>query len=214
MRKTLLLAIVCAVLVGCAQLIRSQISIFHELPRGATPTYAFLQFKEQEGSLEHKTYENHIRQQLVAKGYREVPLENAEVVVFIQYGIDTGRQIVYSYPIIGQTGVTSSYTTGTIQSYGGGYATYSGSTFHTPVYGVVGAGTRSRTEYSRFVRLDLVDRAALSGGNIKRVYEGRVTSQGSSGQLSAVMPAMVRALFEDFPGKSESIRTITLSRDQ
>lgn len=214
MRKALLLAIICAALAGCGQFIRSHVSVFHEMPAGPSPTYAFLQFKEQEGSLEHRTYENLLRQQLTAKGYREVPLEKADLIAFIQYGIDAGTQVAYSYPIMGQTGVASSYTTGRVQSYGSGYATYSGTTYNTPTYGVVGTGSGSRTEYSRFVRLDLVDRTALAGGNIKKLYEGRVTSQGYSGQLSAVMPAMVRALFEDFPGKSGSTKSITLSREQ
>jgi hypothetical protein len=213
MRKALLVAVTCVFLTACGQLIRSQVSVFHEIPPGVQQTYAFLQFKEQEGSLEHKTYEALIRQQMSAKGYQEVSLEKADVIAFVQYGIDTGRQIAYSYPIMGRTGTASSYTSGTIQNYGGGYATYSGTTYNTPTYGVVGTGSGSRTEYSRFIRVDLVDRSALAAGNIKKVYEGRVNSQGSSGQLSVVMPAMVRALFEDFPGKSGSNRTVTLSRD-
>jgi hypothetical protein len=213
MRKFILVAVTCAALAGCAQFIRSQVSAFHEMSDGARPTYAFLPFKEQEGSLEHKTYQSLLRQELNAKGFREVPIAQAQVIAFFQYGIDAGREVTYSYPIIGQTGTASSYTTGTVRSYGGGYATYSGTTYNTPSYGVVGTGVGSRTEYGRFLRLDLVDRAALVGGSVKKLYEGRVTSRGSSGQLSAVMPSMIRALFEDFPGKSGTTRTVTRSRE-
>lgn len=214
MRKIVLVAITCAAIAGCAQFIRSQVSVFHEIPEGTRPTYALLQFKEQEGSLEHKTYESLARQELNSKGFREVPVDQAEVIAFLQYGIDSGREITYSYPIIGQTGTASSYTTGTVQSYGGGYATYSGTTYNTPSYGVVGTGVGSRTEYGRFLRLDFVDRAALVGGKVKKLYEARVVSRGSSGQLSLVMPSMIRALFEEFPGKSGATRTVTRSREQ
>jgi hypothetical protein len=165
-------------------------------------------FKEQEGSLEHKAYEQVVRQELNAKGLREAALEHAEVVVFLSYGIDTGKEVVSSYPIIGQTGVSSGYTHGTVQSYGG-YGTYSGTTTYTPTYGAVGTGVKSHTEYTRFLRVDLLDKKALAEANIKKLYEAKVVSRGSSGQLPAVLPTMIKALFEDFPGKSASTRTST-----
>ena len=214
MWKTLIAVTLCGLVTGCAQMVRSQVSVFHEIPDGAKPTYTLLSFKEQESSLEHKTYENLVRQQLNAKGFREVPLDQSDVIVFLQYGIDQGREATYSYPIIGQTGTSSSYTTGTIQSYGGGYATYSGTTRNTPTYGVVGTGVGSQTVYMHFLRVDLLDRPALASGTVKKVFEGSVVSRGSSGQLSVVMPTMIRAFFEEFPGKSGSTRSVTLARDQ
>ena len=55
---------------GCSFL-RSQISVFHQLPLelGGT-TYAMIPLKEQEGSLEHKAYEDAVRQKLNVKGFR------------------------------------------------------------------------------------------------------------------------------------------------
>jgi len=205
--------LVCVILLsGCATFIRSDISVFHELPPTfAGTTYAMLPFKEQEGSLEHRTYEQAVKRQLDAKGFREALVESAEVVVFLSYGIDTGREVVRSYPIIGQTGVSSSYSSGTIQSYGG-YGTFSGTTTYTPTYGVIGTGVTSRTEFTRFLELDIVDKNALAEKRIKRIYEARVVSRGSGGELSAVIPTMIKALFEDFPGKSGSTRRAIRSR--
>lgn len=193
---------------GCSTFVRSNISVFHDLPpTGQALKYATLPLKSQEGSLEHKSYEQLIKTELNKRGYVETPVAEADVIVFLDYGIDTGREVVSSYPIIGQTGTSSSYTSGTIQSYGG-YATYSGTTYNTPAYGVVGSGTRSDTVYTRFLRLDFVDRAELAAGKVKKRYEAKVVSAGSSSQLAAVMPAMIKALFEDFPGKSGSVRRI------
>jgi hypothetical protein len=126
--------------------------------------------------------------------------------VFLAYSIDTGREVVSSYPIIGQTGVSSSSTYGTVQSYGS-YGTYSGTTTYTPTYGVVGTGVTSQTEYMRVLRLDIVDKHALAEGNIKKLYEGKVVSSGYSGQLVQVLPTMIKVLFEDFPGQNGSTRT-------
>ena len=211
MKNVLAMVLLASALSGCAMFLRSQIAVFHDLPQGvAGTTYAMVPFKEQEGSLEYKAYEQAARLELNANGFRETTLEQAEVVVFLSYGIDTGREVVLSYPIIGQTGVSSSSTYGTVQSYGG-YGTYSGTTTYTPTYGVVGTGVTSRTEYTRFLRLDLLDRKNLAEGKIKKLYEGKVVSRGSSGQLPAVLPTMIKALFEDFPGKSGSTRTSTRS---
>jgi hypothetical protein len=70
-------------------------------------------------------------------------------------------------------------------------------------------GTReiSQTGYTRVLRLDIVDKQALAEGNIKKLYEGKVVSSGFSDQLVKVLPEMVKALFEDFPGQSGSTRT-------
>ena len=173
--------------------------------------YATVPFKEQEGSLEHMTYEQLLKQELNSKGFREVPLDQAEVVVLMSYGIDTGREVVFSYPIFGQTGVSSSYTSGTVQSYGS-YGTYSGTTTYTPTYGIVGAMPISQTRYTRFLRLDILDKKALVQQTIKKIYEAKVVSRGSSGQISVVLPSMIKAVFEDFPGKSGTTRSSTRSR--
>jgi len=202
-----------ASLASACTTVRSHISVFHELDAGvAGTTYALVPFKEQEGSLEHKTYEQAVKQELNAKGFKEVPLEQAKVVVFISYGIDTGKQVVTSYPIFGQTGVSSSQTYGTVQSYGS-YGTNSGTTTYTPTYGVVGSGVGSRTEYMRFLKLDILDKAAATEQKIKKLYEAKVVSSGRSGQLAVVLPTMIKALFEDFPGKSGSTRTVNRSTD-
>jgi hypothetical protein len=65
----------------------------------------------------------------------------------------------------------------------------------------------SQTEYTRVLRLDIVEKQALAEGNIKKLYEGKVVSSGFSGQLVQVLPTMVKALFEDFPGQSGTTRT-------
>jgi hypothetical protein len=123
-------------------------------------------------------------------------------VVFFAYGIDTGRAVDSSYPIIGQTGATTCPTfDGTPQSY------RCSDSSPWPTYGVVGSRETRQTEYTRILRLDIVDKQALAEGNIKKLYEGKVVSNGSSNQLMKVLPTMVKALFEDFPGQSGSTRS-------
>ena len=195
MKNLLITAVLLAVLSGCA-LLRSQVSVSHQLPKDPSgTTYAMVPFKEQEGKTQHKAYEEVVRQALNAKGFRETTINQAQTVVFFAYGIGTGREVFLSYPIIGQTGVETCTSTSCAYSY------------PWPTYGVVGTRETRETEYTRVLRLVIVDRQALAGGNIKKLYEGEVVSSGFSDQLAQVLPMMVKALFEDFPGQSGSTRT-------
>jgi Domain of unknown function (DUF4136) len=195
MKNLLVATVLLAMLSGCA-LLRSQVAVVHQLPKDLSgTTYVMIPFKEQEGRVAHKVYEEAVRQQLNAKGFRETTLDQAQTVVFFAYGIDTGRAVDSSYPIIGQTGVESCTSTSCLDS------------SPWPTYGVVGTRETRQTEYTRVLRLDIVDKQALTEGNIKKLYEGKVVSSGSSDQLMKVLPTMVKALFEDFPGQSGSTRS-------
>jgi hypothetical protein len=195
MKNLLVATVLLAMLSGCA-LLRSQVAVVHQLPKDLSgTTYVMIPFKEQEGRLEHKAYEETVRQELNAKGFRETTVDQAQTVVFFAYGIDKGRAVDSSYPIIGQTGVETCTSTSCLDS------------SPWPTYGVVGTRETRQTEYTRVLRLDIVDKQALAEGNIKKLYEGKVVSNGSSNQLMKVLPPMVKALFEDFPGQSGSTRT-------
>ena len=100
MKNLLIATLLLGLLSGCAFL-RSQVAVFHQLPKQVSgTTYVMIPFKEQEGSLEHKAYEEAVRQELNAKGFRETTLDQARAAVFLSYGIDTGRAVVSSYQII------------------------------------------------------------------------------------------------------------------
>jgi len=169
-------------------------------------TYALIPTKEQEGSLEFQYYVKLVKVELGKRGMTEAPFNQANYGIFMLYGIDDGKQVVSSYPIFGQTGTSSSYTTGTVTSYGNA-ASYSGTTYKTPTYGHVGSAACTDTEFTRYLNIDIIDIAKSGDGKVRKVYEGKAISSGSSAQLAPVMPAMIRSVFEDFPGKSGASRT-------
>lgn len=209
---TMLAALSIVFLSGCAGFVESDVAVFHQLPESSTPTkYVFVPLEGPGNSLEYKTYQKLVREQLFKHQFKEVsPDEAPEVVIAFNYGIDSGKEKLGSVPIFGQTGVSSSSTYGTLNTYGN-YGTYSGTTTYTPTYGVVGSSTVSRTEFSRGLWLYIVDAKTVGTKNLNVLYEGSVKSSGSSSQLSRVMPAMVEALFKKFPGKSGESRTETIS---
>ncbi len=185
MRRVVFILLMALLVTACATYfapsIRSQISVFHELD-ATGKTYALVPFKEQEDSLEHKTYENIVKQELNAKGFKEAPFKQAETLIFISYGIDAGKQVVTS----------------------------STSTAHMRMDGD-DADTDTKyahfIEYTRFLKLDIVTKTVTKEQKPHKIYEAKVISSGS-GQLAAALPTMIKSLFDDFPGKSGSSRTV------
>ena len=206
MRNTVLVLLF-VLLGGCAT-VETTVSAFHELEQPLSGvTYVLIPTNEQEGSLEFQSYAKLVKSELGKRGMTETPFDQAKYAIYMIYGIDDGKQVVASYPIFGQTGTNRSYTTGTVTSYGN-TASYSGTTYKTPIYGVVGSGARTDTVFKRYLNIDIIDIAKSGNGKVQKVYEGKAISSGSSGQLAPVMPAIVRSVFEDFPGKSGASRTI------
>jgi len=200
------ISVVLMLLSGCAGLVKSNVSVFHVLPEKAEPTkYAFLPVEGQRGSLEYESYKGLVRTELSKYQYEETSISEATVIIAFNYVIGDGKVKVSSVPTYGQTGVSSSTTYGTVSTYGN-YGTYSGTTTYTPTYGVTGSQAVSRTAYTRKVWLHIVDKASLESNEPKKLYEASVVSEGSSSQIAKVMPALIKAIFKKFPGKSGSTR--------
>jgi len=182
---------------------------FHQIEQPlAGSTYAIVPVESQEGSLEFKTYAAMLKDELFAKGLTEAPIQQANFAIFMHYGIGEGKQVVTNYPIYGQTGVSRSTTTGTVNTYGNS-ATYNQSTYNTPSYGVVGTGTATSTVFQRYLFVNILDVNKYKAGVDAKIYEGTAKSDGTSDQLSAVLPIMMKSLLVDFPGKSGSSKIVT-----
>lgn len=220
MRPVLALLLAASVLSGCATL-RSDITEFHSLPPQAESlSYTVLPArKELNGSLEFETYAEQVRRGMRAKGFRVVePGAPADLIAFLDYGIDRGRQEVstYSIPQWGVKGYSGARTTGTVSTYGN-TSYLNATTTATPIYGVTGytQGVSSSRVFTRNVYLDVVDlRGWEPNQPLKNVYQGRLRSEGSCGNIAAVMPALIDALLKDFPGQSGKTRRVDQRLDQ
>lgn len=211
-----MIALLVAFLSGCATSVQTRVAVFHELESSLTGvTYAFAPSKEQDASLEFRSYAKLVKAEFSKRGVVETPLDQAKYAVFIFYNIDDGKQVVSSYPIFGQTGTSSSYTTGAVTSYGN-TASYNSTTYNNPTYGVVGSGSSTGTVFTRYLDINIIDieKSKASNDKVQKVYEGKAVSSGSSGQLASVMSAMIRSVFEDFPGKNGSTRTSVQSAEK
>lgn len=161
-------------------------------------------------SLEFQLYKKKIEQRLSAVGYRIVPISTSDQVAIVAYGIDTGQTSTISVPIFGQTGGGTSYQSGTV--YGsGGSASYSGTSYSMPTYGVVGSYTGSQTTYARAIALDIVNIPKTKTAPIQPIYQGRVISRGTCGAIAEVFDEMLEIMFKNFPGESGKSKTLEVS---
>ncbi len=147
-----------------------------------------LQFIEARGLLESA---------LLAKGfvYAESPAK-ADLVVFLSYGIGEPKTYTttYTMPVYGQTGGGTSQVNTTV--YGTRGPQIVTSTVSQPVtYGVTGHQTKtsSRTLFGRWLRVDAISAADYKKtGRFRSVWETKVVSAGSSGDLRLIIPVMIR----------------------
>lgn len=167
--------------------------------------------------LQYQEYAGYVNKVLQSKGLKQTNFANADMVVFLYYGISepNNEQYTYSMPVYGQTGVSSSYTTGTINSFGN-MATYSGTTSYTPTYGIVGSNTYSgtRTSYTRHIILDAVDANKFKQSQeIQSLWKTTIISTGSSGDLRTIFPILLGAGKEYIGTNTGKAISVTLSED-
>ncbi|MEY3122912.1 MAG: hypothetical protein RI993_1737 [Pseudomonadota bacterium] len=153
-------------------------------------------------SLEFAAYKRKFENKLSEAGYTiESDPNKADFIALVAYGIDNGETTTVSTPIFGQTSGGTTYSSGTV--YGsGGSASYRGTSYTMPTYGVVGSSTGSVTTYNRAVALDIVEAKSFKEGKPKKVYEGRTKSKGSCSVIVEVFDEMLAAMFSDFPGEN------------
>jgi hypothetical protein len=161
-------------------------------------SYVLLPASDKIGGLEFDEYSAYVHRALKKKEFNRSlnGIDGAKIAIFMDYGISEPKtyQKSYSIPQWGKTGVSSSYTSGTISSYG----SYSGTTSHTPTYGVTGytSGTTSHTKYTRYLKLSAVNVnqwKSTDKSNVTELWKTSITSTGWKGDLRAVMPFLVVA---------------------
>jgi hypothetical protein len=166
-----------------------------------TKKYCFLYISDSTintSDLQFLEFYGYVSKILTDRGYRIVDtIEAANIIVFFNYGISDPNTQEYtrSIPIWGQTGISSSRTTGNV--YISPYSNniqYKQNTYNTPSYGVTGYRTvqGSYTTYRRYLNLVAYDfDFYLKNNKEKRVWQTVITSIGSSSDLRKVLPYML-----------------------
>ncbi|MGI4848146.1 MAG: DUF4136 domain-containing protein [Janthinobacterium lividum] len=181
---------------GCASIIRSEVTVFHEWPDAAGErSYAFAQLPGDENNLELHSYQSLVREQLAKLGFVEAASASAQYKVAMEYSIEMREKRVLEAVAI------DPFYSGRIGFYGPGRGM-----FYDPFwYGPTPVVERTVDVYSRRLRLPI---SCMNDGRM--VYDVTVTSEGATPSLATIMPFMVRSAFDDFPGKSGTARFVEL----
>ncbi len=192
-RTVAFVGVAALLLAGCAARFKSDVARFYTpaLPKGET-FQVVASDPAKVGSLEFAQYAELVRNKLIAQGYRPAAQgETPTLDVRLDYGVSTGREQIRSTPTpafgfygLAPYGYYGYYPYG---RYGfGGYGAFGGSDIS------------SRTIYTRGLNLEITK----AGKPEEKLFEGRALSDGTDGRLTEVVPYLVQAMFEDFPGQS------------
>lgn len=184
------------VVAGCANRITSDVVTFHEgdLPRGETIRVVALD-ESRAGSLEFEHYAGLVRDKLRHIGYTPVTGdEPTDLIAQLDYSVSEGQP---------QTRTTR-----------GSYVRYHflHGRFYDPFYYGFGYDWQPEiytyTVYNRTVELNIVKSA-----NTREVlFEGRVQSVGREKEIATVMPYLITAMFNNYPGESGVTKVVTIER--
>ncbi len=200
--KAFLLLLALALTTGCARL-ETKVTRFHQLPNVSPgKTFTLSGPKKRAHRLEYDKYASLIAARLSAHGWRYTHSAQSDYVATFDCGILGTRDAYDVVPVMGYSGGEAVFQTGAVYNRHGKYrGSYSGVGYSMPVYGVVGSAAAPVTVFDRFLTLTITDRRTG-----KTVFESRAISSGESGEINEVLPAMIDALFQDFPGPSGATR--------
>ena len=195
-------------LAGCAAQVSSDVARFHRLPKPNGETFQIEPMDQAKvGSLEFGQYANMVGDKLVGVGYKATPAgQKPDLIVKLDYSISKGQVRVRSYPGTGYWGYP----------YGPRWYPYFYDPFYPYGYGY-GFGMepdiRSEVYYTRRLRMD-IERPAEAGKAAERLFEGRVDSEGQDNRMTVVMPYLIKAMFDNFPGPSGVTQHIVIEKDK
>ncbi len=210
-------------LTGCARMVRSYVTPFYQQPLPVGSGKTFFVCPLDQGNMNNPEffhYAGMVGKELERHGFKLAGTnrtERADFIVLLGYGISGGTPMTYSVPVFGQTGGgvtrhTGTFTANTLSfSSGNRYSTsgsFSGHSYSAPQFGQVDTEIETVREYDRFAVIAIADWKATTADRLPIVYVNRVKSTGTGGEIAAVMPKIIAAMFSDFPGTSGKTRRV------
>lgn len=199
MKSVLALLSMAFLLTACANTMQADVTQFSG-PAPLQPGRSFVVSAEpaQSGSLEFQHYAGLVGSALQDHGFpAAAPGANADLVVQIHYGSAGNHTEIWSDP-----------------AWGGGWGWGWGPYYPWGPGPGLGPDTQSRTYYSEMLEVQIYDGAAWRNNVRTMLYQGRAVGDATVNEISAAVPALVRALFTHFPGNSGLTERVTVPMPQ
>jgi len=196
---------VAALLTACASPITTRVTSFNQWPADAAgSTFSYITPMDTTRQLEQATYEGYVQAELEKRGLKRAPAgENGRLQVDVATS-SRSEEKTWLQPVYQDNMVfLPPYRDAAGRVYGGGWVPDP----FGPRY--VGDRQMSMTLYVHSLRLRLLDTKGTPPGKPPRtVFESRAIYEGGSADLPPVVPYLVRAVFDDFPGQNGQVRTV------
>ena len=180
--------------------LRTEVRRTHSLPsKGAGQTFSIRNLTKC-GELERDIYSSKVAQNLIKYGWTQSGgTPDYRVNFLATMGVSVPIEI--ETPIIRQTGGGTSYHSG---NYSGALSSgsFSGTSYTAPTYGMVGTTTHTEVLHQRLIFFSITDKRG------KTVVFSDAESRGNSPDLLTVVPGMIDAMFDRFPGVNGSVFTV------
>lgn len=175
---------------GCATTMESRVTTFHQLSQkdGGKSFVIKPEDSAQKTSIAFQTYAQIISKQLEEKGYQAAQANEAALLIRVNYRIDDGREVLQYHPIFHTRHLRFS-------RYSSDY--YSGRRSYFS-----GWPPTSIRVYKTILTVKIFNKNPVVEKDKIALYEGTVINESANGDLAAVLPLMIKALFNDFPGNS------------
>lgn len=194
-----------ALLAACTTPITTKVTNFNAWPANAAgATFSFLVKPGTLGELEQATYERYVSAELEGEGLKPAPAEQAGRFLVEVTAAGSQRKQKYVEPV---------YVNPPLIWYppyrsrrGVVYPGYWGPDYYGPRY--VGDRIVTRTLQISRLQVKLVEIAPGPPGPARTVFDATAVYEGDIGDLPNLVPYLVRAAFEDFPGKNGEVRLL------
>jgi len=207
-KRLMAAAAVLMALSACAspKYVTSDVTRFHMMSGPASgQTFAIVAVSpEQEQSIAFKQYGDLINARLSTLGLKQ-----------FSGNAPTGADYVVTldYDVLGPTPDVRTQGSGGNFSFGFGYSHWSRpfgyGIGYDPFFDNFNY-TETRQLFTRRIQLNMYRGSTYVSGPKSRVFEGRAVSLGLNSQIEVVMPYMLDAVFQDFPGQSGRTRTVSV----
>lgn len=191
-------------LAGCASTLSARVTTFQQWPVGVQGEYyRIVPSAEQTGSLEFGAYADMLRASIGATGLREV-VQGAQPRFDVRMDYSNPSKQVWTQRY-NDTYLNDGWMGPAFGGYYGGWSGWGGGIFYSPP--VVSVPVEL---YRNTLTVTILDQQAQG----REVYRASAVNDSEYDNLNAVMPYLMQAIFDDFPGNNGQTRVVkyTLQR--
>jgi len=201
--------ILVALLSGCASPITARVSSFQQWPANvAGASFGFLAPVDHTRELEQASYASLVAVELAKQGLQAAAIgQPARILVDLSVSSQLENRS-YSRPVYQDQYV---YRPGFRDAAGRVYPGYWALDPFGPRY--VGNQQLIQTIQVSSLRLRLLDTQDTASSSPRTVFESNATHEGSPSPLPSVVPYLVRAVFEGFPGANGRVQVVRFKPD-